>query len=292
MRILVIGGTGTVGTEVVKRLVALGEDVSVMTHTEGAGHGGGSRLVRADLDDAATVRAAMSPADAVFLLLPQSRNETERGLTALGSARTTGVQRLVYMSVRMPAFAPEVPHFASKQRIEQAVQVSGIPYTILRPNNFFQNDLAFTDTIVRHWIYPQPIGSVGLARVDVRDIADVAVLALTRAGHEGQVYDVNGPATLTGPSCAAIYGRVLGREVRYAGDSLEAWAGNVRAALPAWLISDLLVMYERFQQYGMASSADADARLEELLGRRPRSFEVFAAELAAAATPWGRDRSP
>lgn len=283
MRTLVIGGSGNVGTEVVKRFVALGEDVSIMTPASAPRRPAGSRVVYGDFHDAKSVRAAMHEARRVFLLIPQSPNETERGLEAIESARAAGVQRLVYMSVCMPAFARDVPHFASKQQIERAVLASRIPCTIVRPNNFFQNDLAFSDAMLKYGVYPQPIGGVGLARVDVRDIADVTTLALTREGHEGQIYDVNGPATLTGASCAAIYSRELGRDVRYAGDSLDAWSASVNQVLPAWLVGDLRRMYDQFQRHRMASTPEADERLACVLGRRPRSFEAFVAELARAA---------
>jgi len=285
MSTLVIGGTGIVGKEVVQRLVALGEDVSIMTRDDPPRHPTGARFVFGDLDDPGSVRAALRDTRRVFFLLPQSPNETERGLAAVASACSAGVRRLVYMSVRMPAFAHEVPHFASKQVIERAVLTSRIPFTVVRPNNFFQNYLALSDAIVKHGIYPQPIGAVGLARVDVRDIADVVTLALTRDGHEGQIYEVNGPAPLTGDSVAASYTRALGRTVRYGGDSLDIWSASVSRVLPAWLVDDLRRMYDQFQRHGMLSTPEDDRRLARVLGRPARSFDAFVAELVHADRP-------
>lgn len=284
MRTLVIGGTGTVGTEVVKRLLTVEEDVFIMTRDAAPHHPAWARIIHGDLDDAATVRAAARGMDRMFLLLAQGPWETEQGLTAVAAARAAGVSRMVYVSVRMPAFASDVPHFATKQVIEQAVRGSGIPFTILRPNNFFQNDLAFLDVILQYGVYPQPIGAKGVARVDVRDIADAAAVALVAGGHDGEIYELNGPELHTGVSVAEAYARQLGRPVAYAGDSLEAWEASVLPALPSWLVSDLKVMYEKFQAHGLPSTPRDDRRLRELLGRPPRRFDAFVAEVTEAAS--------
>jgi uncharacterized protein YbjT (DUF2867 family) len=288
MRTLVIGGTGTVGRELVKRLIAMEEDVFIMTRDAEPHHPAGARLIRGDLDDAASVRTAARGMDRMFLLVAQGPWETEQGLAAVAAARAEELSRLVYMSVRMPTFATDVPHFATKQVIERAVRCSEIPYTILRPNNFFQNDLAFLDVITQYGVYPQPIGSKGIARVDVRDIADVSAVTLVVGGHDGETYELNGPELLTGVSVAEAYARWLGRPVSYAGDSLEAWEASISQALPSWLVSDLKVMYEKFQLYGMPSTQRDDERLRELLGRPPRQFDAFVAEVTEAVSPSDR----
>ena len=281
MRTLVVGGTGTVGKEVVKRLLAAGEDVFIMTRQVTPSQPVGARLIRGDLGDAGSVRAATRGMDRMFLLVAQSPRETEYGLAAVEGARSSGVSRVVYVSVRMPEFASDVPHFATKQVIERAVRGSGLPFTILRPNNFFQNDLGFLDVIRKYGVYPQPIGSKGVARVDVRDIADAAAIALVAGGHDGETYELNGPELLTGAEVAEAYARHLGRPVAYAGDSLEAWEASVSPMLPSWLVSDLKVMYEKFQAYGMLSTARDDRRLRDLLGHPPRRFDAFVAEVTA-----------
>jgi uncharacterized protein YbjT (DUF2867 family) len=283
MRTLVVGGTGTVGTEVVKRLLAANEDVFIMSPKEEPRHPAGARIIRGDLNEPETVRAAARGMDRMFLLVAQGPNEMNQGLAAVEAARNATLERLVYMSVRMPTYASEVPHFATKQAIEAAVLRSGLPFTILRPNNFFQNDLAFLDVILSYGVYPQPIGSKGLARVDVRDIADAAAIALTTAGPAAEIFEVNGPDLLTGESVAEAYSLQLGREVTYAGDSLNSWATSVSPVLPAWLVSDLRVMYARFQEHGLPSTDRDDRRLHALLGREPRKFEAFVREVTEAS---------
>jgi uncharacterized protein YbjT (DUF2867 family) len=184
------------------------------------------------------------------------------------------------MSVWLPENSTHIPHFKSKIPIEKAVQASGLGWTILRPNNFFQNDFWFQEAVTKYGIYPQPIGKKGLSRVDVRDIADAAVNALTGPGHDGKIYGLNGLDALTGDDVARVYARHLGREVRYAGDDLDAWAAETRKTTPDWLLNDFRIMYQFFQEYGFRASAADLAEQRKVVGHDPRRFEVFVSEIA------------
>jgi uncharacterized protein YbjT (DUF2867 family) len=284
MKVLVTGGTGTVGSRVVEGLLKRGVEVLVMTRAkEKLAHlPTGTSGVVADPEKPGTLPAAFEGAEGVFLLLALGRTETEQGLAAVEAAKKAGARRLVYMSVMMPEDSKHIPHFKSKIPIEQAVRASGAEFTILRPNSFFQNDLRAREAIYVHGVYPHPIGMVGVSAVDVRDIADAAVHALTEDGHAGQTYPLNGPRALTGDDVARIYSSHLKREVRYAGDDLNAWAKQAESLLPKWLIDDLRVMYQYFQEFGFRA-ADGDLVLQQkVVGHPPRSFDDFVGELAPA----------
>ena len=171
MKHLVIGGTGTVGSQVVRELLARGEQVRVLTRkAEKTKQLQGVETRIGDLLDPATLKSAFPGNDGVFILNPVSTTETHEGLMAVNGAMAAGVKRIVYMSVHHADAAPHIPHFASKIPVETAVKDSGIPYTILRPNNFFQNDLWFKDTMLQFGVYPQPVGDVGLSRVDRKSV--------------------------------------------------------------------------------------------------------------------------
>jgi len=235
---------------------------------------------RADLDDADTLPAAFDGIDSVFLLNTVGPNETAEGINAVSAAKAAKVKKIAYMSVAMPVGSERIPHFRSKLPVEKAVRESGIPYTILRPNNFFQNDLWLKDAILQHGVYPQPVGKKGLSRVDVRDIADCAVNALTKPGHEVQTYEVHGPDILTGEGIAGTYTKHLGKEVRYGGDDIAAWAEKAKGMMPEFLIADMRIMYQFFQENGMSASKDELERTEKLLGGKPRTFDAFVKETA------------
>ena len=282
MKVLVIGGTGSIGGEVARGLLRAGIKVRCMSRyanklktlpEEIEGCVG-------DLEKPATLGAAFADVDAVFLMTALSRNETLQGLAAITAAKTANVNNLVYWSVPTPAGSYHIPLYLGKVPIERALRESGMRYTILRPNNFFQNDYLWCRAAVMFYgVYPQPIGSVGLSRVDIRDVAETAVIALTQPGHDGKEYSLHGPDVLTGEIVAAIFSKHLGREIRYGGNDLEAWAKQAQHMMPEWMVRDLRIMYDYFQKKGLIASAEDLAAQYKVLGHAPRRFDDFVAEI-------------
>lgn len=283
MKILVVGGTGTVGSAVVQALIKNGDSVRVLSSSPEKIKKlpVGAEGVVGNLEEKHTLPDAFDGAEGVFLLNALTRNETQQGLAAVEAAKKAGVQQIVYMSVARIDEGKNIPHFATKIPVEKAVRQSGMAYTILRPNSFYQNDYLGKDAILEYGIYPLPIGSVGLHCIDVRDIADAAVHAFSGVEHQGEIYELGGPEILTGESCAKVYSRHLGREIRYGGDDLDAWAEQVRQMMPEWLVHDLWVMYEHFQQYGLKLSDEELVKQKKVLGHAPRTYDSFVGETVA-----------
>ncbi len=283
MSILVTGGTGTVGSAVVKELVGKGTEVKVLTRDPSKLKAAkGVTAVQGNFLEPATARRAFDGIDSVFLISPVSQTEASEALMAITGMRLARVKRVVYLSVHHADKAPWLPHFGAKVGVEAGLRASGIPFTILRPNNFYQNDYWFKDVLLQYGVYPQPLGSTGISRVDVRDIAEAAAVALTTGAHEGQSYDLVGPETVTGASTAASWSAALGKPIAYAGDDLDAWEKVQLQYLPDWMVFDFRYMYEHFQKNGFIASAEAIARQTKLLGHAPRGFDAFARETAAA----------
>jgi uncharacterized protein YbjT (DUF2867 family) len=283
MKILVVGGTGTVGSEVVRQLMGRGEQLFVLTRS--SEHA--SKLPKGvtgavgDLLDPSSL-GVFAGMDAVFLLNPVSTTETFEGLLGVNGARDAGVKRIVYLSVHNLDRAPHLPHFGGKIGVEAAVMKSGMEYTIVRPNNFYQNDVWFKDVLLSYGVYPQPLGSAGCSRVDVRDIGEVVVAALTTGGHNKKIYNLVGPEPVTGESTAAEWSRALGKPIKYAGDDLEAWEAQNRPYLPPAQLYDFKQMYAFFQKDGLKATPADLAQLTGVLGHPPRSFAAYASEMAAA----------
>lgn len=303
LKVLLIGGTGTVGREVVRRLNGRGVVPRVMTRRAGALTGGadpgvgvagspvgpGQHAIQAeyvpgDLADPASLTVPFRDIERVFLLTPLVPDEEALGLAAVEAARAAGVERLVFQHIHRAEACPAAPHFQSKIRIAKAVRDSGIPFTLVSPSNFFQNDLMFREALLGDGLYPQPIGTVGVSAVDVRDIAEAVVTSLLEPGHEGREYPLVGPDALTGPGIAAIWSSQLGRPIRYAGDDLGHFAREAGRSMPGWLVEDLVIMYRCFQEQGLRASETELSVVRGLLGRRPRDFDSFAAETARG---WG-----
>lgn len=283
MRVLVTGGTGTVGSHVVQALLAHGVEVRVLTRDPGKARlPDGATAVAGNLLDVGTVRTLFTDVDGVFLLNAVSQTEAAEALMALTAMRGSGVRRLVYVSVHQVDTAPWLPHFGGKIGIEAAVKASGIDYTILRPDNFYQNDYWYKDVLLQYGVYPQPLGDVGTSRVDVRDIAEMAALALTTPGHAGQTYDLVGPEVLTGSQVAAAWSAALGKPIAYGGNDLDAFEQAAGAMLPDWMAYDFRHMYAHFQTAGLKAAPGAVARLTTALGHPPRAFADFTRETAAA----------
>lgn len=284
MNILVTGGTGTIGSQVVRELLTRGAQVQVLTR-DPAKVGklpAGVKAVTGDLSKVETVKRVFKGVDGVFLVNTVSPTEVYEGLLSACAIREEKVKRVVYVSVQDADVAAWLPHFGGKLGIEHALLKAPSPATILRPNNFYQNDYWFKDVLLTHGVYPQPLGDVGLNRVDVRDIAEAAAIALTTPGHEGQTYDVVGPEAHTGESTAQAWARALGRPIVYGGNDLEAWEKQSLQYLPDWAVYDYKHMYAFFQSKGLKASPEAIERQTRLLGHTPRSFGAFVSETAAA----------
>ena len=136
-----------------------------------------------------------------------------------------------------------------------------------------------------HGIYPMPIGNVGLAMVDARDIAEVAAIELIRREQAAgklplETINLVGPDTLTGTQAAAVWADVLGRSVVYGGDNPDAFEANMAGFMPTWMAYEMRLMAERFVSEGMIPQEGDRERLITLLGRPLRSYREFAVMLA------------
>lgn len=280
MTILVIGGTGNVGRHLVRLLLEQRQSVRVLIR-----HADRAPLVPANtqavvvdvVGDPASARAALKGIEAVFMLNAANTYETVEGLMVVAMAKAAGVRRFVYQSTHSLGHLHHIPHLGSKLAIEEAVKASGMAYTIISPNHFFQNDEFSRHALLNQGVYLNPIGDVGCWRVDVRDIAEAAAMVLTSEGHEGKNYALIGPENLTGPQCNETWGRALGRPIRYECD-INQWQEVMRPFLPAWVVEDLGSMFEDIMKHGMLGDAEELATLTKLLGRPPRNYADYVAE--------------
>lgn len=268
---LVLGATGKTGRRIVGRLHARG--VSVRS---------GSRAASPPFDwaDRATWGPVLAGARAVYV--SYFPDLTVPGATAdvadlARRARDVGVERIVLLSGR----GEEAAYAA-----EQAVQAAGVDWTIVRASWFAQN---FTESYLLDPIVAGelvlPAGDVPEPFVDVDDIADVAVAALTEDGHHGQVYEVTGPRSLTFAEAAAEIGKALDRDVRYLQVPVEDYAAAARAdGVPADVVELLVYLFGTVLDGRNVRPADG---VQRALGRPARDFYDFAWD-AAQAGAWDR----
>ncbi|WP_326808593.1 NAD(P)H-binding protein [Streptomyces sp. NBC_01775] len=267
--VLVTCGTGKNGSRVAERLTARGYPVRV---------GSRSGEVPFDWESPDTWDAALEGARAVFLVC-------QPDVGAPGVAETlhdfgaravkAGVERLVLLSARGEDLALPA---------ERAVREAGAEWTILRASWFFQN---FSEGVFRPFVLagelPFPAGEVREPFIDVDDIAEVAVAALTEHGHHGLVHELTGPRLLTFGEAVAEVAGASGREVRYVPMDGRPYAELLTAqGLPEELVAFLGELFGQLLDGRNASVTDG---VQRALGRPPRDFARFL-EAAAAGGAW------
>jgi uncharacterized protein YbjT (DUF2867 family) len=278
MKILVTGGTGHVGSQVVKELRKRGAEVRVLARKKTPSLPDGVEVAVGDLLDPVSVQKALDRVDKLYLLNAVTPDELTQGLIAYGLAKKLKLKHIVYHSVFRVEDFKDVPHFASKLAIESALHEFDVPFTVIRPNYFFQNDASLKDLLTKAGIYPMPLGRVGVSAVDVRDIAEAAAIVLTSDGHQGKTYNLNGPQVLSGSAVASIWSALLGKEVRYTGEDMDAFEEQMRKHAPSWSAFDMRMMFQGYLERGFAAEEGDLKTLTKLLGHPPRSYEEFARE--------------
>ena len=280
MKVLAIGGAGHVGSEVVKELLKRKAEVDVLVRKEGTKVSEGANAVVGDLLDPVFLEKALHGIDKLYLLNAVTPDELTQALIAYDLAKRAKLKHIVYHSVFRVDHFKDVPHFASKFALESALHTFDLPFTIIRPNYFNQNDVALKDPLTKAGIYPMPLGPVGVSTVDVRDIAEATAIALTTAGHEGKTYNLNGPDIVSGLGAAAIWSEVLGKEIKYAGHDMDAFEKQMRDKSPAWSAFDIRMMFQGYIERGFVAGDGDVEMLTGLLGHAPRRYIDFARETA------------
>ncbi|HUO15899.1 MAG TPA: NmrA family NAD(P)-binding protein [Verrucomicrobiae bacterium] len=286
MKVLVVGATGRVGNEVVKALLQRGAGVRAFTRKQPKPglFPDAVEVALGDLGDPVSVAEAMKGTDRLFLLIGREGVPAEltQAVTAYGLAKKAGLKHLTFVSVFKADQFLEVPHFANKNAVEEAIRAGGMPYTILRPAYFAQNERSFKSEITGLGVYPIPAGNQGLAVVDVRDLAEAAAISLTEDGHNGKTYDLVSSEMLTGPEAAATWSRLLGKQIAYIGHAdFDLFEAQLREkGSPSWLAWDLRIMFQGFVERGFSNTEAQTAQFAALLGHEPRRYTSFAEELA------------
>jgi uncharacterized protein YbjT (DUF2867 family) len=291
MRVLVTGGTGRVGSEVIKALVKRNVSVRALVRKQEASTTmpEGIELSVGDLLDPVAVRKSLDGIDKLYLLNAVVPDELTQGLIAYDLAKKLKLKQIVYHSVFKVEEFKDVPHFAAKLAIENALREFNLPFTIIRPNYFFQNDVSLKDALMNAGMYPMPLGTPGVSAVDTRDIAEAAAIALTSDGHLGKTYNLNGPEILSGKKIASIWSGLLGKQIGYPGEDLDAFEEQMRNSAPSWSAFDIRMMFQGYLERGFVAENGDVETLTSLLRHPPRRYENFAKETVAA---WRQEQAP
>lgn len=264
-QILILGGTGKTGRRIVARLEEKGIPVRI---------GSRSATPPFDWNNPAGWDACLQGITTVYINFSPDLavpGATDAIQAFVNKAKQYGVSRLVILSGRGEEEA---------QACERIVQESGVDWTVVRASWFSQNfsEGAFVDMVLAGQI-TLPAGDILEPFVDVDDIADVAVAALTEPGHTGEVYEVTGPRLMTFTEIAMELAAATGRDIRYINIPHEAFiAGITESGAPkevAWLLDYL------FTTVLDGRNAYLTDGIQRALGRTPKDFADYARETAA-----------
>lgn len=280
--ILVIGATGMTGRPAVRHLVERGEEVRVVTRDVDAALTladlRGAEIVHGDSSDPHTLVDAFAGVDQLYYVPPTlpGWDVAQTGVIRLACER--GVEHIVRISAL--GTQPDAASMSLRYHWygERELERSGLRYTHIRGNSFFQNTLFDAPTIRAESAFYCCVGSLRFAKVDARDIGEVVAAVLTDPRHDRTEYTITGAEPLSYSDMAGVMSEVLGRAIRYVDLTVEEWAARlVEEGFPSWLADEFAAIYGLgFDDPTVVESTTAT--IDEVLGRPPRRFDEFVAE--------------
>ena len=270
--------SGNVGTPVAITLAKQGHEVALMVRKIEKSPELDSlkiKQVTFDIKDVKSMELALQGAEAFFSLTPLVQNLVECGTNAIHAAKKAGVRKIVRSSAlgAGPNAAIQLGrlHFA----VEQALESSGLSFSVIRPANFMQNFLSFgnPETIKFQNSFYAPMGEGKVSMIDTRDLSALAAKLLIENGHEEKRYEITGAEALSNTDVAKLFSEALQKQVKYV-DIPESAAkeGMQKAQMPDWII-ELLTELNSIGKAGYLGELKPD--FEKVMGRKPTSFAQF-----------------
>lgn len=274
--ILVTGATGTVGSEVV-RVLCMEREVATRALVRSpekadALRGYDCETAVGDYGDPQSLDEAMRGVDAVFLAAPFGPEQPALEKGVIDAAIRVGIR-----VVKLGALGWDTGGYGRigdiHADIVEHLRASGLPHTVLAPNDFLQNLFTQAASIQESSVFAMPSGDAPASSVDARDVAAVAAHVLISEGHDGASYVVTGPAALTRSDIAQRLSTLLSRDITYV-DAAPAQArqGMLAAGLDEWRVDGLLELYEAARAGRSAAVTD---EVRKATGRDARSVEDF-----------------
>jgi uncharacterized protein YbjT (DUF2867 family) len=281
--ILITGATGSNGKELIRQLTAMGQRVRALVRkpAEAAKLDSSNVEVAAgDFELPETLEAALQGVEKAFLLTPVAEAFVQWQTEFIEAAKRAKIKHLVKFSGMGADLSCPSELLRLHAETDNLLRRSGVPFTILQPNSFYQNMLSSADTIRAQGVFYWPLGNASQSTVDIRDITAVGATVLASSGHEGKTHLITGPEALTGQQIAEKLSSVLDRGIQHVNVPISAAAEGMRkSGMPDWnvrVISDLLAYF------ATGAAATVTNTVPSLLGRPATSFEQFANDYRAA----------
>jgi uncharacterized protein YbjT (DUF2867 family) len=280
--ILVTGGTGAIGGEVVRLLSRAGAPArALIRNPKQRQELSGVTWVSGDLSKPQTLPSAFAGCTKLFLLTPNGENAGELQHHGLAAAHQAGIAHVVKLS----AFgaSPKSNSLIGRihYQVEKELEGSGMAWTMLRPHHFSQNLLSQAKNINRDGVVYSSSGDGRIPFVDTRDIAAVAVVTLTEPGHEGKKYVVTGGEKISYREATEILSKAIGKPLRFIDEPPdEARARLIKEGQAPALVDSLLAIAAYQRAGGPTETITTVVR--DLTGKPPHTFAEFARDYADA----------
>jgi uncharacterized protein YbjT (DUF2867 family) len=280
--ILIVGATGLVGSATLRQLTARGVPVRALVRSAEKAStlaGPGVETVIGDLEQPASLDAALDGVTRALLISPLHPLQGEWQGNVVEAARRAGAVHIIKLSGL--GTAPDSPLRSGRwhAQTERHIADAGLPWTYLHPPFFMQNLLRSAAAIAAQGVLVASMQAGQVAMVDARDVAAVAVAALTSDGHVDKTYTITGPEALSFQEVAQKLAAATGRSVTYQDVPLAAMRREmVAAGLPAWLIEVRMEFATALRDGYAAAVTDT---MQVVTGQSARTFDAFAREHAA-----------
>jgi uncharacterized protein YbjT (DUF2867 family) len=280
--ILIVGATGLVGSATLRQLTARGVPVRALVRSAEKAStlaGPGVETVIGDLEQPASLDAALDGVTRALLISPLHPRQVEWQGNVVEAARRAGAVHIVKLSGLGTALDSPLRSGRWHAQTERHIADAGLPWTYLHPPFFMQNLLRSAAAIAAQGVLVASMQAGQIAIVDARDVAAVAVAALTSDGHVDKTYTITGPEALSFQEVAQKLAAATGRSVTYQDVPLAAMRREmVAAGLPAWLIEVRMEFATALRDGYAAAVTDT---MQVVTGQSARTFDAFAREHAA-----------
>lgn len=267
-KVLIIGASGTVGTQLVEILKQKGVPFARATSKTSLE----ADQVHVDLARKSDLGPAFKNVDRVFLLAPPGHtNQDELLKPVIDKARESGIKKIVMMS----AMGANADENAPLRKAEIQVERSGLSYNIIRPNWFMQNFNTFwIGGILQQGKILLPVGKAKASFIDARDIAAVAAELLLSDKYANQAFDLTGAEAIDHDQAAKALSEVTGKDIQFQDITPEEMRpGLLEAGLPP-AYTEFLLTILNYLKLGYAERVTDS--VEKITGRQPRGFHAYA----------------
>jgi len=267
---VVFGARGNVGRHVAADLIAAGEEVRLTSRQpRDVPSSPGVEVVAADLERPDTLSAALDGAWRVFLYAKPAGID---GFVA--AAEAAGIRQVALLSSGAVLRGPGDPIGRDHLAVESAIEKSGLAWTFIRAGGFATNTLWWWRTSIRdEGIVRVPYPEAWAAPIHEKDLAAIAVTALTEPGHDGRAYSAFGPEVLTVRDQVRHIGVALGREIAIEVISDEQARVELRGTMPPFAVDAVLAGW-----WAGTTTRPEVSVITDITGRPAHSFAQWAAD--------------